>query len=332
MKKNELRVQCPNVINEAFYDGLKTSFHFDVFFILMAKLKGKTSAVITFDEIKALYTRRSWHSNEEFESNLTKVCNDILYSGIIPVKWNDDYEGAICLYAECAASRKKKDIRVKVNSEYIRFFVENLWAERILFTPFSINVYVSLKSLYSKRLYRRLLQYRTSNNPFFLTDEIFRKTFKVPQSYDYHNIKQKIIDPAIKAIMAADENIKNLKCTAIRHGGAHGKLIGYEFTFDWLGKNKNLRSYREKIDKLIDNIRDQSTRSMYFSYSRCICDTLEYWEGSKKTKPETRMEMFYKSIEREHKVFLRENKGADTDILHQIDDMAIESATFLEKV
>ena len=330
--ENELRVECPNVINEAYYEAFFTAFHFDIFFIIMAKLKGKHEAVITFDEIKSLYERRPWRTNELFEKKIIDICSDILRAGVIPVQWEDGDQGAICLYTECKVNTKTKTIKVIVNAKYTMYFENNLYKLGIWFTPYSVNIFVNLRSLYSKTLYRRLMQYRTHDDGYFLKDAEFRKVFRVPTGYDYHNIKQKILDPAIKEITASDPKISKLTCNVRRQGGAHGKIIGYEFEFDWLGKNKNIRTYRRSLNKLLAKYdKTPLIRSEYAAYSHLVLDTLEYWEGQRSIKDNLREENFFVTIKREHQSFFRQHSDLNESTLFKIEEIAIESASFIEK-
>lgn len=92
---------------------------------------------------------------------------------------------------------------------------------------------MKIKGRYAKTIYRLLLQYRTSDKPYLLTYDLFRRVLDVPETYKYINILQKVINPAIEEILNVDERIKNLLCITLRAGGPKSAIMGFEFIFDW---------------------------------------------------------------------------------------------------
>ena len=252
------RVDCPNEINEAFYEGFRR-MDFDLFFTIMYKLRAdnncfpKFEAKIPFDEIKKIIggdeKERPWRTNEEFNRKLPQICKKILSSGIVPVH-DRQGSGAICLYTECVANQAKEYVKVRINPNSVKYFKNNLFAEKILYTPIDLNRFVKIKGRYAKTIYRLLLQYRTSDKPYLLTYDLFRRILDVPETYKYINILQKVINPAIEEILSVDERIKNLRCITLRASGPKSAITGFEFIFDWCpGHGKDVIRTQESHDE-----------------------------------------------------------------------------------
>lgn len=132
------------------------------------------------------------------------------------------------------------ECKVQVDPEFINLFnnLEN-W------TRFSLLQYTRLRSMYSKRLYRYLKQYRTIGKRSFTVDE-FKEKLHISKSYKPGNIDQRILIPAIEELAAI---FFNLKVDKIYAKGKKGrKLASYLFT--WRKEQKNRKDIN--VNKILD--------------------------------------------------------------------------------
>ena len=103
-------------------------------------------------------------------------------------------------------------------------------------TRFSLSTLTSLHTVYSKRLFIYLKQWRTVGKVSFSIEE-FRDIFDVPKSYKPGSIDQKILQPAMEDLAPYFYQLRLEKTYAKGRRGR--KLGGYIFTFRPEPKEKN---------------------------------------------------------------------------------------------
>ena len=113
---------------------------------------------------------------------------------------------------------KKNDIlRIKINPDFYEFFLP-----RTKFTYFSLIEFVSLKTMYSKRLFIMLKQFRTTGYRR-ISVEAFREYMGADgKTYDYAQLKRRVLLPAVNELVEKNY-IRGLQIEEIK--GNSGKKV-----------------------------------------------------------------------------------------------------------
>lgn len=147
------------------------------------------------------------------------------------------------------------ELIVKVNEEFEYLLNE---FDQGNFTKYELTEYVNLKSVYSKELYKRLMQYK-SNGWYYVTLKEFNEIFQVPKSYSQPMINQRILNKAVNEIKNLP-NFKNLKIELTRSKRKGRPITHYNFTwkkFDLV--NSTIKSKTTEIN--YDQFNDQKIES-----------------------------------------------------------------------
>ena len=87
--------------------------------------------------------------------------------------------------------------------------------------------FATLKSVYSKTVYRFLKQYRKTGF-WKVSLEDFKSLLSIPESYQASNIDNRVLKPVMKELPSIFKGLKVHKIKSRRRGN---QLLGYEFTF-----------------------------------------------------------------------------------------------------
>ena len=224
-KKTELSVKYQNKLNLV---NLKqfNSKEMDLFFALCARMKDKGLGKIcfTFDELKDLSEYR-FTGSQRFVKDL-----DNLYSKMLQLTYREELDelgsfSRFVLFNGFTVDVTNKIVEVSVNPK-LEGLLNNLTTE---FTRFELSAFTSIRSTYSKTLFRLLMQYRSSGY-LVIGIEDFRERLDIPESYQMFNIDQRILKPALKELSAYFNDLKVSKIKA-KKGNKIAKL---EFTFSGL--------------------------------------------------------------------------------------------------
>lgn len=224
-KKTELSVKYQNKLNLV---NLKqfNSKEMDLFFALCARMKNKGLGKIcfTFDELKDLSDYR-FTGSQRFVKDL-----DNLYSKMLQLTYREELDelgsfSRFVLFNGFTVDVTNKIVEVSVNPK-LEGLLNNLTTE---FTRFELSAFTSIRSTYSKTLFRLLMQYRSSGY-LVIGIEDFRERLDIPESYQMFNIDQRILKPALKELSAYFNDLKVAKIKA-KKGNKIAKL---EFTFSGL--------------------------------------------------------------------------------------------------
>ncbi|MFI8545661.1 replication initiation protein [Enterococcus casseliflavus] len=224
-KKTELSVKYQNELNLV---NLKqfNSKEMDLFFALCARMKNKGLGKIrfTFDELKNL-SEYKFTGSHRFVKDL-----DNLYSKMLQLTYREELDefgsfSRFVLFNGFEVDVPNKVVQVSVNPQ-LEGVLNNLTTE---FTRFELSAFTSIRSTYSKTLFRLLMQFRSSGY-LVIGIEDFRKRLDIPESYQMFNIDQRILKPALKELSAYFNDLKFKKIKA-KKGNKIAKL---EFTFSGL--------------------------------------------------------------------------------------------------
>jgi plasmid replication initiation protein len=134
------------------------------------------------------------------------------------------------LFTGFEINKTEKFVAVSVNPD-LEYVINGLTAE---FSRFELSAFTSIRSTYSKTLFRLLMQFRSTG---FYTVSIneFRDLMDIPDSYrQMGQIDQKVLQPALKELQNYFNDLKIKKVKAKKGN----KIVKLEFTFSGLQTDK----------------------------------------------------------------------------------------------
>ena len=147
--------------------------------------------------------------------------------------------------------RKKKIVKIAVNKKFKGLFNDLISS----FTRFSLEEFASLKSTYSKTLFRIIKQFRTTGHLEFKIED-FRDLLDIPKGYKQYNIDHRVLTPIR---IELPPFFKDFAYTKIKKHTKGRRVIGYKFTWVPESKNKNdFRSWQEHFKDQLENINSNS--------------------------------------------------------------------------
>ena len=160
----------------------------------------------------------------------------------------DNVFEAMPLFRKFSVKLDEQIVTVRV-SEEMEYILNKLNIDTGNWTQFEFFEFATLKSVYSKTVYRFLKQYRKTGF-WKVSLEDFKSLLSIPESYQASNIDNRVLNQVMKELPSIFKGLKVHKIKSRRRGN---QLLGYEFTFQkettqkWLddkfdhaGKNKNV--------------------------------------------------------------------------------------------
>lgn len=203
-----------------------TKEEMDFFFSILIKAKGQGTKLIKISKSELDQVAKADPNLPRVRATLEKLVDHVASMRYIErtprsyavmnlfqwfkIDWNKDYTDYTA------------EIQVTEKFEYILNQIEDN------FTKFPIDEFVSLKSTYSKTLYRQLKQYRTTGWREFRMDE-FRELLAIPKSYGTSDIDKRIIKICLAELKPFFSDLKIKKIHADKRGRP---LIGLCFSWD----------------------------------------------------------------------------------------------------
>ena len=210
----------------------------DLFFTVIAKIKdnGTDKLKLNAEELKVLTgteTRNSYWFN--MLNIFTKKAVTLYFSEILGSR---NRVMTLFNYFEFNTDDRTLDVQVAPMFEYV---VNKLTAN---FTVYELAEFTSLKSTYSKTMYRILKQWKSLGEKEFKIDQ-FRELLDIPKSYNTSSINRAVIKPIEKEL---PQYFANLKIKAIKKNTQGTPVIAYKFT--WQSQRSNNQKWIEgKYDK-----------------------------------------------------------------------------------
>lgn len=210
----------------------------DLFFSICSQMRDKELSTITFtfEQLKDL-------SDYKFTA-YDRFINDIenIYNKLIKLNIRIETEEKIVrfvLFTKYEIDKTKTNISISVNEEF-KYILNEITGN---FTKFELQEFVSLRSSYSKTLYRLLKQYRKTGYLILGIDD-FRENLCVPDSYRMTDIDRQIINVCQKELKPY---IKSLEINKLAKGKGR-KVTHIEFIFmaedDF--KENDKKTFRDK--------------------------------------------------------------------------------------
>jgi plasmid replication initiation protein len=198
-----------------------TAEEMNFFFGIIAKIRDKGNVEITLntDEIKELidYSDR----NFRWIKILENIANKIM--GLKYVEKTDEEIAYFNMFQRFKINIPEKTIQIKVSDDFE--YIVNRLTEN--FTVYELAEFTSLKSTYSKTMYRILKQWRTVGVKQ-IEIKIFRELLDVPKSYRANDINKRVIAPIKKEL---PQYFVNFKVKVIKANTQGNPITGYKFTW-----------------------------------------------------------------------------------------------------
>ena len=198
----------------------------DLLMAICSKLKNEdiNEVELKFSDLRRMINFK--HRGElRFIQNLEQMYKKLLNLSI-RIETEDRIINFI-LFTKYEIIKKQKTILIKINEDFkflLNKFISN-------FTRFELNEFISLKSSYSKEIYRRLKQFKHTGMWKVQIDN-FRELLNIPEKYRISEIDKKVFKISIEELNKYFDNFEIIKIKK-------GRKIEYlEFKFSPEKKHK----------------------------------------------------------------------------------------------
>lgn len=230
-----------------------TAKEWDFFYALCALLIGKGEDEITIPiselrEISSYQSRLEKRTRDLLNTIQTKTMSEA-YIYIDESKEKQRIEPILLL---SAVSQGDKEVTFRATPYGVSLFN----GLRSNFTVVNLSQFTSLKSKYSKLLYRQLKQYR--RNGYWTVDmEKFRYLMDIPTYEKTIEVMRRIVNPAVEELKQYFVDLRVEKRTEKVNGGE--KIVGLIFTFvaeeprtynDLIGETLSCRFLTEELENI----------------------------------------------------------------------------------
>lgn len=234
-------VKYHNYFNSVNFSTLKSN-ELNVIMALLAKMKEKDKKCVTFTyaELKeAMFIRNT--TNEELRKTIRAASKKIgEVNGEIQLP-----DGKIVdfnLFPTRTDDPAAHTFTIRVNEDVL--FILNGLTQN--FTMFELKEFITLKSKYSKHLYRILKQFRTQGK-YAVNANQFRIVMDCPKTYSNKEFQRKVINPALQELNTI---FKELECTQIKAKKRGNPIVGYKFTFEAEKPKKKITDEQESVSSV----------------------------------------------------------------------------------
>lgn len=242
----------------------------------LMKNRGTEVAFFEFDKLREIMGG-SYNSNEEFGKELETTLKELVKLNYtrtkLGTKKNKKGENKVesveifMLYSRLVIDYENQLVEIQV-SEHFEYVLNELMTARG-YTKFSLQEFISLRSRYSKGIFRLLRKYTSGWAQIKVED--FRSIYGVPESYEINHITSKILDPAIEELSPL---FNNLRYEKIKRGN---KVTSIKFMYDSKSKKQT------KIDEAYTSAK-MKLYTHRLTLEDLTVEELEAWE-------------FYKNLE-----------------------------------
>ena len=202
----------------------------DLLMAICSKLKNEdiNEIKLEFSDLRRMVNSK--HRGElRFIQNLEQMYKKLLNLSI-RIETEDKITNFI-LFTKYEILKKQKIIIIKINEEF-KFLLNKLINN---FTRFELNEFISLKSNYSKEIYRRLKQFKHTGI-WKIKMNNFRELLNIPEKYRMSEIDKKVLKISMKEL---NKYFNNFKIIKIKKGR---KIEFLEFKF------VPEKKYNEKVE------------------------------------------------------------------------------------
>ena len=204
----------------------------------------------------------------------------------------DNVFEAMPLFRKFSVKLDEQIVTVRV-SEEMEYILNKLNIDTGNWTQFEFFEFATLKSVYSKTVYRFLKQYRKTGF-WKVSLEDFKSLLSIPESYQASNIDNRVLNQVMKELPSIFKGLKIHKIKSRRRGN---QLLGYEFTFQkestqkWLDdkfdnaeKNKNVPPGSKTPDWYDPDYKNETTPESIKELERIKQESLDRMKTKNKKK------------------------------------------------
>ena len=202
---------------------------------------GTDTVRITFDELKEL-SYFSSKDKEQFYEKLLEINNKL--GKLLFVIDNKKMHAEFVLFSGYIIDKDNEYLDVAV-SQIFTYLLNDFEKN---YTSMELFEHASLKSIYSKAVYKRLRQFRNQERPFWkVSYSEFREYLDIKDSYRSSHIDNAIMPVIIQDNLRYFPNLRVEKYYEKPKGRGRTRLGGYIFTFD---RPQNMDKYKlPELDK-----------------------------------------------------------------------------------
>ena len=226
--------------------GKWTAEEMNFLFAILTQVRDEGCKEIKFDTYDLReYVKFDPKKPERWNNTMISVSKKL--SQLVYFHTENNIFKAMPLFQEFTVDLDTQSVIVEV-SRKMEYILNKLNIDTGNWTQFEFFEFATLKSVYSKTVYRFLKQYRKTG--FWKVDlEDFRNLLSIPKSYKPTHIDSRVLKPVMTELPSIFKGLKVHKIKSRRRGN---QLLGYEFTFqkessqNWIddkydnsGKTKN---------------------------------------------------------------------------------------------
>lgn len=208
-----------------------TAEEMDLFFSIVNRIQDKGTRLLELDtndlRVLANSEQRTYRWVDTIERFTNKAMN-LVYKEDTP-----DVLYVSRLFARFKYDKNTDNLEVKVNDDF-EYIVNKLTAN---FTVYELAEFTSLKSTYSKTMYRILKQWKSLGEKEFNVEQ-FRELLDIPKSYNTSSINRAVIKPIEKEL---PQYFNGLKVKPIKKNTQGTPVIAYRFT--WQAQKSSNQKY-----------------------------------------------------------------------------------------
>ena len=203
---SKLAVKYNNDLNTMPLRDFK-AVELDIFMAICASVKEKGTELVVYDfeSLKRL-SKYEQTSNEVFVKDLESTYDKLIKTSMKLTDGN--VIEVFNLFQRYKIDKNTKTIEIAV-SDYFKYILNDLNINGN-FTRYLLKEYTQIKSTYSKAIFQRLKQWK-STGIWEVSIEDFRTLLSIPDSYKMGNIDQRILIPAIEDLSSHFEELKVFK-------------------------------------------------------------------------------------------------------------------------
>jgi plasmid replication initiation protein len=191
----------------------------NLFFSIAARVrdKGTDEIELSFDQLRDMskYTQHG----EQFVQDLNQTYHKLLSLNAMTDDGNTIT--AFVLFTKYEIVRSEEAVRISVNPQF-----KGMFNELSNWTRFSLAQFATLKSTYSKTMFRILKQWRSIGKKHFEIEE-FRTLLDVPKSYRPSDLDKRVLKYLKEELVVPFPGLAIKK----EHKGRGNKITGYTFTW-----------------------------------------------------------------------------------------------------
>lgn len=221
-------VKYDNDMNTVAFGKFKEK-ELDLFFSICFKIRdtGTKEIILQFDELKKL-SNYSSRNLERFIKDLSTTYDKML-SLNITIRHSKLSFTKFNLFSQYTVNGEDKTITIQVHDKF-EYILNKIMGT---YTKFDLLEFISLKSAYSKNIFKLLKQWDTKKEKTFEIEK-FRELLAIPEKYQMCNIDTKVLKPIMEEL---PQYFPNLKLEKIKTGK---KVTSLKFT--WSGKVEKIES------------------------------------------------------------------------------------------